>query len=297
MSVSADRKAIVELHSAVILFGGAGTFGKLLDVSPMLISAARTAIAAAALYAILRIGGVAMRLSKERHGSKVAIIGVLLAAHWVTFFYSIQLSTVAIGLVGIATYPVFVALLEPLVSKRPPAPFDLISASLVFLGLLIVAPTVSLSDLTTSALALSTLSGFLFAVVTLINRSLVDDLDYRVVAFCQHAVAALVLLPFAAFDASALIETRVGLLLLCLGLLFTALPHTLLLKSLKRLKALYVGLASALEPVYGIALAALILREIPAPRTALGAAIVVTTVAFYSWRHALDARSSYGVPH
>lgn len=38
--------------------------------------------------------------------------------HWVSFFKSIQVSTVAVGLLSFSTYPVFTTFLEPLFFKR-----------------------------------------------------------------------------------------------------------------------------------------------------------------------------------
>ena len=38
------------------------------------------------------------------------VLGIILAVHWTTFFYSIQLSTVAIGLLTFSTFPIFATL-------------------------------------------------------------------------------------------------------------------------------------------------------------------------------------------
>ena len=48
--------------------------------------------------------------------------GVLLSFHWFAFFHSIQLSTVAVGVIGFSTYPVFVTFLEPLFVQGNPSP-------------------------------------------------------------------------------------------------------------------------------------------------------------------------------
>ena len=44
--------------------------------------------------------------------------GVILAIHWLTFFHAIQVSTVAIGLIGFATFPIFVTFLEPIMYRQ-----------------------------------------------------------------------------------------------------------------------------------------------------------------------------------
>jgi drug/metabolite transporter (DMT)-like permease len=69
-----------------------------------------------------------------------------------------------------------------------------------------------------------------------------------------------------------------------LGVFCTALAHTLFISSLRRLSAHTASVVSALEPVYGIALAAGLLAEIPGPRTLAGAALIVTAAVLASRR-------------
>ncbi len=272
-----------------MLFGAAGLFGKLLDTSPTFIAAARSGVAALVLLALLKVSGVSAALPDTRSRLKIGITGILLAAHWTTFFYSIQLSTVAIGLIGIATYPVFVAALEPILARRAYEMIDIVCVGLVAIGLVVVAPSISLSNISSTAILWSTLSGLLFAIVTLINRTLVRDIDYRSTAFWQHGAACIALLPvlFSSSD-QVVLDVRTGSLLVCLGLFFTAVPHTLFLRALVELRATYASLVSGLEPIYGITLAAVILNEIPDMRTVIGVTIVVATVAYYSWSKSRD---------
>ena len=99
--------ALVALHVAVALFGFAGLFGKWLALSPVAIVLGRTAIAAVAL-------GI-LRLRARQHAAfDVRLIGngVVLALHWLSFFAAIQVSTVAVGLLGYASFPLFTLLAE-----------------------------------------------------------------------------------------------------------------------------------------------------------------------------------------
>ena len=76
-------------------------------------------------------------------------------------------------------------------------------------------------------------------------------------------------------DTSTSITQRDIVLLLVLGIVCTALSHTLFIASLRRVTAHTASVVAALEPVYGIALAALLLNEIPTPRTLAGAALII----------------------
>jgi drug/metabolite transporter (DMT)-like permease len=63
--------------------------------------------------------------------------------------------------------------------------------------------------------------------------------------------------------------------MLLLGIFCTALAHSLYTASLVRLPASTAAVCAALEPVYGIALALVLLGEVPGGRTLAGAAVIV----------------------
>ena len=94
--------ALIALHAAVALFGFAGLFGKWLDLSPVAIVLGRTAIAAAALGHLRlrsrRARPVRRSPRRERCPPRL---------HWVCFFAAIQVSTVAVGLLGYRELPLF----------------------------------------------------------------------------------------------------------------------------------------------------------------------------------------------
>ena len=64
-------------------------------------------------------------------------------------------------------------------------------------------------------------------------------------------------------------------LLIVLGVVCTALAHTLFIRSMHVLSAHTASVVTALEPVYGIALAFALLGETPGWRTLIGAALIV----------------------
>ena len=64
-------------------------------------------------------------------------------------------------------------------------------------------------------------------------------------------------------------------LLVVLGVVCTALAHTLFIRSLRVLSAHTASIVATLEPVYGIALAFLLLGEMPSARTLAGGALIV----------------------
>lgn len=71
-----------------------------------------------------------------------------------------------------------------------------------------------------------------------------------------------------------------------LGVFGTAAAHTLFISGLKRVRVRTASIISTLEPVYGIALAALFLKESPAPRTLAGGALILTAALVITARAA-----------
>ncbi len=212
--------------------------------------------------------------------------GAVLALHWVSFFAAIQTSTVAIGLLGFASFPLFVLILEWLLLRRQWTARKVATALLVTVGLLALVPSFSWSDPTVQGLAWGLVSGFTFALLAVLNRRLVANRRAIDVAFWQNLTAALCLLPFAWASPAALgaISARDVALILVLGLVCTALAHTLFIAGLRDISAHTASVIAALEPVYGIVLALLLLGEIPDLRTLVGGALIVGA-AFVATRY------------
>ncbi len=266
---SSPARAWLALRAAVLLFGAAGLFGKWLPVSPFNLVFGRTLFAALALAAVLRGRGLR---SGAAPGAMV-LNGVLLAVHWVTFFQAIQASSVAIGLLGFASFPLFVTLLAPLLLGETRRAVDLWAALAVSAGLALLVPAWSFGDRALQGLLWGIASGLAFALLTIANRRFARGSDPVRLAFAQNAVAALVLAPLVNWP---LVDTpgQWGLLAL-LGVVFTALSHTLFIASLHGVRAQSASVVVALEPIYGIVLAGALLGEVPSLREAAGAAVII----------------------
>ena len=73
-------------------------------------------------------------------------------------------------------------------------------------------------------------------------------------------------------------------LLALLGVVFTALAHGLFIHGLHAVRARTASVIATLEPVYGIALAAWLLDEIPGGRTVAGGAVIIAAAAWVTVR-------------
>lgn len=282
------------LHGAVLLFGLAGLFGKWVVASPLVIVFGRVLVATLA-FAVLRglwpaQGG---RAGADRPPGPRALLGLwacgaLLAFHWVTFFQAIQVSTVAVGLLAYSTAPVFVVLLEPLWFRERFSAHALACAALTIAGVALIVPRWAPGEALLQGAAWGVLAGLSFAVLSLCNRALVRVHSALRVALHQDAAAMVLLAPLLPWVWQPLSGRDLALLAV-LGLACTALAHTLFIRALAVLRARVAAIASALEPVYGIALAWLLLDEVPARRTLAGGALILAAVLWSTLRREPEA--------
>jgi drug/metabolite transporter (DMT)-like permease len=295
MNAGADppsqTRALVALHLAVALFGFAGLFGKWVALPAVDIVFGRTLIASIALAALLRVQG-ARKDPSVRIDWRLPANGAVLALHWVAFFTAIQAASVAVGLLGFASFPLFVLALEAAARQRRLRIGEWSTAALVTAGLLLIVPEFRWANRTVQGLAWGVVSGFTFALLAVRNRALAARHGAGTIALWQNACAALCLLPLALASA-ALPSPRDIALLIVLGVFCTALSHTLFISSLRVVSAHAASVVAALEPVYGIALAVLLLGETLETRTLIGAVLLIGAALLATRTAAFGARNAF----
>ena len=130
---------------------------------------------------------------------KVALVGCTAAAHWIAFFASIKVSNVSVALATLATTPVFVSVVEPLVHKRRVDVREVVLGVVIIGELLVLlwgpAPDGAVSDLSQYYLgvALALVSAALVAVFATLNSVLVRSHDSANLTRVELLSAAVVL--------------------------------------------------------------------------------------------------------
>jgi len=273
--------SLAQVHSATLLFGLAGLFGKWLDLSPLVIVLGRVIFASLALAVIIPLFGGRRGLRRKTDGGAFLLLGAILAVHWALFFQSIRVSSVAVGLLSYSSFPVFTAFLEPLAFRTRLSRLHVAMSLVALAGVFIIVPRLAWSESVFQGVAFGLGAGLTFAVLSIINRKLSFRYSSPVVAFYQDAWAAAFLLPLVLLKPPVL-SGRDILLLAILGIVCTAAAHSLFIAGMRHLSAQTSSLISALEPVYGILFAALFLGERPASRTLAGGAVIIAAVAVIS---------------
>ncbi|MDS1142047.1 DMT family transporter [Pusillimonas sp. SM2304] len=280
------QRALFAIHIAAVLFGLTGIFGELIAADAMVITAGRACFAVIALFAVIRYRGASVMQGMNRRNMAIlAIAGAMLAVHWVTFFIAVKIGGVAIATLGFASFPAFITLGEYFFLKERISRSEWLILLLVTLGLVLVTPSFNFQDDATIGLAWAVLSGFAFALFTLINRRAAAHIPAQQVACWENLFVALLTLPF-----SIPAVTQLGaidwLWLALLGVLCTALSHYLLVSSLMVLKARSAGIVIALEPIYAIFFAAVLFAQYPSMRAVLGGILMIGAIVWSGLRKA-----------
>jgi drug/metabolite transporter (DMT)-like permease len=150
------------------------------------------------------------------------------------------------------------------------------AAILVLPGVALLVPSLSLSNHTTVGALWGIVAGATFAILSIWNRSLTRRYPSAVISLYQDGVATVVLLPAAVLAPWSHTVTGSDILvLLVLGVLCTALAHTLFIEGMRTVSAQTASVIAALEPVWGIGFALVLLQEVPSPRVVLGGTLIV----------------------
>jgi drug/metabolite transporter (DMT)-like permease len=276
--VEQRHRSLTEIHLAVLLFGFPGLFGKWLAVPPALIVFGRVLFASAALAVVLAVARRRFRVSPGRDLALLVACGLILAVHWTFFFRSVQVSSVAVGLLAYSSFPVFTAFLEPILTRERWDPASLVLALVCVAGIGLIVPGFDLSNAVVQGVLWGLAAGLTFSVLSVLNRQLAARHSSLTVAFYQDLFAGLFLLP-AVLRSGLPFSGRDWILVAVLGIFCTAAAHTLFIEGMKGVGARTASIVSSLEPVYGILFALAFLKEYPSLRTVSGGAVVLAAAA------------------
>jgi drug/metabolite transporter (DMT)-like permease len=279
VTTTQPRSGLVEVHLAVLLFGGTALFSKLIPLSALNITFLRCIVAAFVLALLVKASKQTLKLRHSKDYLIAILLGVLVSCHWVTYFAAMQLSSVAIGMIAFFTYPVMTVLVEPLINRTQLKWVDVVSGLAVLIGVILLIPEPNLDNDITLGILVGVLSAALFTARNLLHKRYFTGYSGPHAMFYQTLVAVMFLSPWQDVSMADLNQHTVGLVIL-LGVVFTAAPHALFTTALRYLSAKTVGLVSCLQPFYGAILALIVLGEQLSTQTLIGGAIIVATALF-----------------
>lgn len=280
---NAHLKNIFALILATLFISTSGVLGKYITMPVEIITWFRAAIAMAFLYLYGTFKKIDFSIKSSKDYKPFLISGVLMAAHWVSYFYAIKLSNVALGVLSLYTFPIIIAFLEPFFLQVKFNPIYILLGLMVLAGLYILTPEFNIDNSQVRGILFGVFSAFCYAVRILILKKHVTNYNGTTLMFHQTLITTVLLLPTLFFMNLSGLKAQFPYLLL-LALLSTAIGHSLVLHSLKFFSATTASIISSLQPIFGICLAYLFIREIPSLSTYIGGSFIVLTVVIESIR-------------
>ncbi len=288
--MNTQQQSLLYLHSAVLLFGGTALFSKLIGLPALDITVYRTAVAAIVLFIVLSLQKKNIRLASTKDYGVALLLGIVVGIHWVTYFASMQMAGVTVGIIAFFTYPVITVFLEPLFTRflsknkvsSKPKQKDILIAFIVMVGIFLLIPEISLGNQVTLGIATGVLSALFFALRNILHKNYFSHYSGPHTMLYQTLVAFLMLCLFVEVPPMD-VTNNDWLLILLVGVIFTAMPHGLFASSLRHLSATTAGLISCLQPLYGSVLAFLLLSERVDMWTIIGGLLVISAALFETW--------------
>ncbi len=276
-------KNLLELSLATLLISSAAVLGKHIDMPAAVIIWWRSALALIIIYIFCRVKKVNLKLYTNRDKLTFFFSAIFLGIHWITYFYSVKISNVSIGMLSMFTFPAITTILEPILTKTKFNKIHLLLAVLVLIGIYVLAPEFNIQNSDFEGIVWGIISALFFSLRNIILKRGALKYDGTMVMMYQLLVITIVFSPILYFMDTSNIATEYPYIIL-LALLATAIGHTLFIKSLKRFSASTASIILSTQPIYGIILAYFFLNEIPSFNTYIGGALILSTVIIESIR-------------
>lgn len=271
--------ALLKVHSTAIFFGLSGVFGVLIESGADVLVLGRVIIAFTCLSLFFLWKKRPLTpLSWREKGSQL-ISGSLLALHWVSFYLGVKIGGVAIGTLGFASFPAFVALFEMWIFKEKLRFREYVLLIAISIGLILITPEFEFGHHMTQGLLWGIFSAISYGILAVLNRYNASKLSGTESSWWQYLAVMLVLLPFSGQKLPA-VSLSDWFWIGCIGLFCTTFAYTLYVSSLDTIKARTAAMIISLEPVYAIAVAWIWFNEVPTLSMFVGGSLIILSVAW-----------------
>ncbi len=253
----------IKLVLVMVIWGSLGVFTRSIPLSALSLAFLRALIALPVLFAVLKMKKtekVEWRLLKP-----YIISGSLLGFGWLTLFYGYKHTSISSAVIIYNMCPVYVMIAAPLLLKETISKIQIAVVFFAFLGLFMIVGQNLSEGYGYLGMALSAVSGMLYATIILINRSIRSRVDNQTGTFVQISAAMIVLLPFVLAEGNILtvrdLDAAAVIYTILLGVLHTGIVYTIFFSLTTQMKSLEIVLYSYLEPLFGILFSVIFIGE------------------------------------
>jgi drug/metabolite transporter (DMT)-like permease len=289
--------ALTEGITAGLLFGTAAIFIRFLGgLEVFSIAFWRLIIACIVLTIILLVNGELSSLRLMRNSLlRLSVLGVFLGFHILLFVFAVKDTTILNATVLVNTAPIFSVVLSTFLFKLKPSRLAILGIAISITGASIIAYAEAGVLNAGAAAVYPTIKGDFEALLAAFVEALYLNYGKKIrgegailptiipiYIFAAVVIGVLSLLSSRPLTFPA--EADLILLLLGLGVLPTAVAHTLYFSSLSSLRSFETATMALLEPVGATFLGIILFNEAPQPIFALGTSFILLGIVFVALR-------------
>lgn len=275
-------KSYLHLHLIVFIWGFTAILGKLLSIDAVALVWYRMGLASLLILWYVMYKKMSLQISRSQV-VKYVFGGVVIALHWVTFFYAIKISNISIALATMSTGAFFTIFIEALYKRKKIDVRELVFGILAIIGLYIIYRSEISLQL---GMFVALLSSFLSALFSVFNADFVKEENAIIISFYEIVFGVLAVTIYLLSTGELItegfftLEPLDYLWLFILSSVCTAYAFIVSIDLLKKLSAFTVMLTINLEPIYAIVLAVFLFpnNEKMSSSFYLGAGLILLTV-------------------
>ena len=254
-----------------------GVLGRYISLPPPISILIRSLIALFFITLFAVYNKYTFKINYKSHGIAILLSGFFMALHWITYFFSLQWSNIAIGMMALFTYPLITVFLEPLFINVKLQKRHFILGLMVIFGIYFLVPEFNVENSKTQGLLIGLLSALAYSLRNLILKKHNAMANGSIQMIYQLSVIIILLIPtFWLYPGVDIISQWPYLLIL--GLVTTAIGHTLFLNSFSHFSISTASIMSSIQPLFGILLGSIFLYEIPNIKSIFGGILILMTV-------------------
>lgn len=283
MPTSKTRRTDTLLYILVMaVFGCLGPLVRAITLPTVVITCLRAWLSSLALFAYLMLSSHRPSLSdvKEVLGP-MTLSGVLMCGDWLGLFIAYRYTTIAAATVCFYLCPVLVLIASALLLHERFTLKHLLCVLAAFAGVVLISGIVGGGSFGLKGLMFALIGAVSYAGIVLTNKRWPKG-NPVLKCFIQLAVAAVCMTPAALFTADPaemLFTPKCVLLLLLLGVFFTAGTYIIYFGTIVKLPARRVAIFAYADPVMAVIVSVLFLSEPFTLQAALGSALVIGAAA------------------
>lgn len=288
------------LHFLVFIAGFTAILGKLITIDALPLVWYRMGFATILIWIFVKFRKISLVFSTKAL-VQFSIVGLVIALHWICFFLAIKVSNVSITLAVISSGALFVAFLEPIFFRRKVFWYE------VFFGILAISGVYVIFRIETDYLMgilLALASAFFGGLFAVFNGKLTTQYNPVAITFYEMIAGTFCVTIYLAIsgDFNASFFTLIPMdwvYLLILASICTAYAFIAGVHIMKWISPYTVMLTYNMEPIYGILLALLILKDSEKMSSQFywGALIILLTVAANGFVKLYLSRKNKGISH